>query len=120
MACNAALLIVRSFLLQSYKQMNQYRDGQLETRQISQQIAGNSDPIFTKGQPTLLASAVRAGVQSDIAFEFRMLQLVGLDVITCNTNGVLCKGAMDVSEVRISLPSISKFEDGTVIHFPYK
>ena len=123
MACNAALLIARSFLLQSYKQMNQYRDGQLETRQISpisQQIAGNSDPIFTKGQPTLLASAVRAGVQSDIAFEFRMLQLVGLDVITCNTNGALCKGAMDVSEVPISLPSISKFEDGTVIHFPDK
>jgi hypothetical protein len=120
MACNAALLIVGSFSLQSYKQMNQYRDWQLETRQISQQIAGYSGPIFTKGQPMLLASAVRAGIQSDIAFEFRMLQLVGLDVITCNTNGALCKGAMDVSEVPISLPSISKFEDGTVIHFPDK
>ena len=91
MACNAALLIVGSFLLQSYKQMNQYRDWQFETRQISQQIKGVEGTISVKGQPMLLASAVRGGIQSDVAFQFRMQQLVGSDIVLCAATDTLCK-----------------------------
>ncbi|MFT5797781.1 MAG: hypothetical protein ACI84R_001845 [Candidatus Azotimanducaceae bacterium] len=91
MACNAALLIVGSFLLQSYKQMNQYRDWQVETRQISQQIEGVEGTVSVKGQPMLLASAVRGGIQSDVAFQFRMQQLVGRDVVLCAATDTLCK-----------------------------
>ena len=90
MACNAALLIVGSFLLQSYIQMNQYRDWQFETRQISQQIQGFEGTISVEGQPMLLASAVRGGIQSDVAFQFRMQQLVGRDVVLCAATDTLC------------------------------
>lgn len=91
MACNAALLIVGSFLLQSYKQMNQYRDWQFETRQISQQIVGVEGTVSVKGQPMLLASAVRGGIQSDVAFQFRIQHLVGRDVVLCAATDTLCK-----------------------------
>lgn len=91
MACNAALLIVGSFLFQSYKQMNQYRDWQFETRQISQQIKGVEGTISVKGQPMLLASAVRGGIQSDVAFQFRMQQLVGSYIVLCAATDTLCK-----------------------------
>lgn len=120
MACNAALLIVGSFLLQSYKQMNQYRDWQFETREISKRIDGKSGPIFATGQPMLLSSAMRAGIQSDLAFQFRLQQLGGRDVIICSTDESLCKDVMDAAETPASLPAITKIEGGTLVHFPDK
>ena len=71
--------------------MNQYRDWQFGTRQISQQIKGIEGTISVKGQPMLLASAVRGGIQSDVTFQFRMQQLVVSDVVLCAATTTLCK-----------------------------
>jgi hypothetical protein len=120
MACNAALLIVGSFLLQSYKQMNQYRDWQSETREISQQANGSLGPIFISGHPMLLASAKRAGIQSDIAFQFRMQQLAGHDVVICNADAPLCKHTIDVTKKPASLPIMTQLNGRTLVHFPQK
>lgn len=120
MACNAALLIVGSFLLQSYKQMNQYQGWQFETRQIGQMINSFEGPILFKGHPMLSASAIPAGVQSDLAFQFRMQHLVGRNVIMCAANEALCKDSGGTLEESGPLPSISEFEDGAAVHFPEK
>ena len=120
MACNAALLIVGSFLLQSYKQMNQYQGWQFETRQIGQMINSFEGPILVKGHPMLSASAIPAGVQSDLAFQFRMQHLVGRNVIMCAANEALCKGLGGTLEEPGPLPSITKFADGAAVRFPEK
>lgn len=120
MACNAAQLIVGSFLLQSYKQMNQYQGWQFETRQIGQMINSFEGPILVKGHPMLSASAIPAGVQSDLAFQFRMQHLVGRNVIMCAANEALCKGLGGTLEEPGPLPSISEFEDGAAVRFPEK
>ena len=83
MAGNAALLIVGSYLLQSYSQYSQYTGWQSQTRGIARQVSATDGPILVDGRPIGTAAALRAGVQSDTAFTFRMQQLTGRDVITC-------------------------------------
>jgi hypothetical protein len=83
MAGNAALLIVGSFLLQSYTQYSQYTGWQSQTRSIARQVSATDGPILVSGHPMGTTAAQRARVQSDTAFTFRMQQLTGRDVITC-------------------------------------
>ena len=83
MAGNAALLIVGSYLLQSYTQYSQYTEWQSQTRSIAGQISATDGPIVVNGHPMRTAAALRARVQSDTAFTLRMQQLTGRDVIRC-------------------------------------
>ena len=94
MARNAVMLIVGSYLLQSFQQATQYRSWQVETRQISQMLAETPAPLLIRGHPMKTTSGLRAGVQSDTAFQFRIRQLTGRNPILCSSEIESCSRAV--------------------------
>lgn len=83
LARNAVALIVGSYGLQGHLLTLDFRPWQAETREIAGVLAVLPDPILIVGKPMLLASAHRAGIQSDEALPFRLRQLIGRDAVLC-------------------------------------
>lgn len=75
MAFNAVFLIIASYSLQSYMQARTYQDWQQETRELALHVADFSKPVTYSGDPMNSLAGVKAGVQSNTGFEFRMQQL---------------------------------------------
>lgn len=121
MACNAVMLIVGSYLLQNFNQASHYRDWQAETRQISRMLAETPAPLLIRGHPKKTTSGLRAGIQSDTAFQFRMRQLTGRNATLCSSEIYTCGKAVlgtEGSSPAGGFPAIIKVDElGTTIFF---
>ena len=85
MARNLALLIVLSYLLQTFNQYTIYRPWQAETLAMAQVVGASDGPVLVYGDVMTLSSAKAAYVQSDMALTFRMQQTTGRKVILCHS-----------------------------------
>jgi hypothetical protein len=86
MARNFTLLILLSYMVQTFTQYASYRPWQAETRAMAQVVETAPDgPVLVYGDVMTLSSAKAAGIQSDIALTFRMQQITGRKVILCHT-----------------------------------
>jgi hypothetical protein len=121
MAANAVLLIVGSYLLQSFMQFTQYRAWQSDTRVVANELRPIEGPVFVTGKPMDMIGAKQAGIQADIAFQFRVQQLIGRDVVMCDTKGIECPEGVDIEPT--STPSdgapavIAPSDVGTIVIF---
>lgn len=80
---NAVLLILGSYLLQTFQQYATYRPWQQETRALAARIATIDGPVTITGDVTALPSAQAAFVQNGLGLVFRMEQLAGRTVALC-------------------------------------
>ncbi|MFW2543254.1 hypothetical protein ACN2XU_11465 [Primorskyibacter sp. 2E107] len=93
MARNFVLLILGSYLLQTFTQYSTYRPWQQETRRLATIVASAQEPIYLQGQVLQLPSAKAAFIQTETALISRMRQLTGRDTILCHTDLAACEQA---------------------------
>ena len=98
MARNAVLLIVGSYLLQTFQQYTTYRGWQATTADIAATI--DAPVIGVQGDILTLPSAKSAHVQNERALAFRLQQLGGPQVIFCGSQ--TCDGSLPRLEVSAS------------------
>ena len=89
-ARNLALLVVLSYLLQTFSQYSIYRPWQAETRAMADVIRNHDGPVLVYGDVLTLDSARGAHVQYDTALNSRMEQLTGRGVTLCARKPDLC------------------------------
>lgn len=105
MAKNLVLLIVGSYLLQTFSQYIQYRDWQAETRALATQLRGFSEQVALRGEVLAIPSARAAHVQNALALNFRLRQLGAPTVILCSTGDDRCVGHPFEMEVQSGVKS---------------
>lgn len=89
-ARNLAMLVVLSYLLQTFNQYTIYRPWQTETRAMADVVRSHDGPVLVYGDVLTLDSAKGAHVQSDLALDFRMQQLTGTGVTLCARTPDIC------------------------------
>ncbi len=92
---NAVLLVLGSYLLQTFQQYATYRDWQAETRSLATGLT-QVDTVFVSGDVLTLGSAQKAFVQNELALAYRMEQLGGPALRFC---GEACKQPPAISIV---------------------
>lgn len=95
MARNFTLLIVLSYLVQTFSQYTLYRPWQAETRAMAQAVETADMPVLVYGDVMTLSSAKAVQLLSDKALVFRMEQLTGRTVILCDTTPARCAAARE-------------------------
>ncbi|NIZ59933.1 hypothetical protein DL239_02960 [Sedimentitalea sp. CY04] len=122
LARNAVLLIAASYLLQVTIQFTKFRDWQVETRALAQDLATTPGPLYAIGYIINHPSAEKAGLQKPSALPGRIRQLTGRDVTMCVTTPEACSGLpQDLFNAPASSnPQIRivQSEDDVVIVFP--
>lgn len=90
LARNAVLLIVGSYMLQTFMQYSEYRAWQGETRDLAAIAATSPEPLLVEGDVMQLTSARRAFVQTPLALQYRVQQLTGAAITLCETDPEGC------------------------------
>jgi hypothetical protein len=91
LARNLVLLVVGSYLLQTFIDFSAYRPWQAETRQLAQQVAkAVPGPVILRGDVMQSPTAQAAYVQTDVALVQRMRQLAGKSVTICGDGRTVC------------------------------
>jgi len=93
MARNFVLLILGSYLLQTFIQYSVYRPWQEETRRLAKQVAVAQEPVYLRGQALQLPSAKAAFIQTETALVSRIRQQTGRTTILCHTDPIECAQA---------------------------
>ncbi|MEM6939177.1 MAG: hypothetical protein AAF509_03505 [Pseudomonadota bacterium] len=122
MARNAVLLVVGSILLQTFLQMMTYRDWQQETRHLAQAITPETTEIYIMGDASHLTSAMKAGVQSGIALDFRLHMMTGIMPESCDDADVRCDALATLPPRITGVEGLDVYqEDGvTLVHVTAK
>ncbi|MCR8827657.1 hypothetical protein [Pseudosulfitobacter koreensis] len=89
-ARNLALLVVLSYLLQTFNQYTIYRPWQAETRTLAEVAEASEGPILIYGPLDKLSSYEGAYVQSEMAMVFRMRQVAEREVLICDSDPDAC------------------------------
>lgn len=92
---NAVLLVLGSYLLQTFQQYTTYRAWQAETRSIARAVAEYDGPWRIDASIRDIRSAQAAFIQSDQALAFRLQQWTGTAPEVCDSN---CPGVARLQE----------------------
>lgn len=95
MARNTVLLIVVSYLLQTFLQYTVYRNWQAETRALAEAVRTMDAPMAIADDIRVLPSAQAAFVQDSRGLSFRLKQLTGKTIPVCIGEDVPCCGTKD-------------------------
>jgi len=90
LARNAVLLVVGSYLLQIFQQYMTYTAWQQQTREIAGLFEQTEGPVHIWGDLTQIDTAQAAGVQDPLAAVFRVQQVSGKPVISCDLDPAKC------------------------------
>lgn len=90
MARNAVLLIVGSYMLQTFKQYYSYRDWQAYTRDLGDAVQSIDSPMAISGDVRTLPTARKAFIQDNRALSFRLRQLTGKLIPLCDSGQSQC------------------------------
>lgn len=95
MGRNFVLLIVASYMLQTFQQYTSYRAWQAETRALANIVGRESNTVRIIGDVLSLPSAQQAAVQNELALTFRVRQIAGKTVDFCKTQTTCAVKAED-------------------------
>lgn len=86
LAKNAVLLILCSYILQTFQQYAGYRPWQQETRALATVVAQDNTDVTIVGDVLDLPSAKDASINNALGLEFRIDQLTGKRISICETS----------------------------------
>ncbi|MEP4195348.1 MAG: hypothetical protein ABJL99_06895 [Aliishimia sp.] len=101
MARNGVLLIVGSYLLQTFQQYSTYRAWQSDSRAIAQVASTIEGAVFVLGDPLKMVSAKGAFVQDARALSYRIQQISGKDAIMCGDDPSTCQARTDANTIML-------------------
>ena len=108
---NAVLLIVGSYLLQTFQQYATYRDWQAETRALGDAVKTIDTPMAITGDVRTLPSAEKAFIQDSRALSFRLRQLTGKIIPVCaDDHSPCCSAPAQGSEANTECPTLLRVE----------
>ncbi|WP_051539752.1 hypothetical protein [Sulfitobacter sp. 20_GPM-1509m] len=93
MARNLTLLIVLSYMVQTFSQYTIYRPWQAETRAMAQVVETTDMPVLVYGDVMSLSGAKAVQLLSDKALVFRIEQITGRGIVLCDTDPNRCAAA---------------------------
>ncbi len=114
---NAILLVPSVYLILAFGFYSGFVAWQSETRMIAQEISQQDGNVFVYGDPSKITVAEEAGIQSYKALPFRLKQLTGKTVTTCNTQADACPPKPDLGDTGLTEVHIRHSDVGTFLIF---
>lgn len=118
LARNAVLLIIGSYMLQTFKQYGNFRDWQAETRALGDAVQTVEGPLALSRGMTDLPSAQKAFIQDDRAMLFRLQQLTGKFIPLCEgAQSGCCQPALRTNDCPTLIKATTTSQGGSRIEF---
>ena len=120
MARNVLVLITASYMLQTAIQYLNFRDWQVQTRNLAAQTSYQSGPIYVIGSYLDLPAADKAGIQEARGLRLRLTYLTGRKVYVCEETPEACKTLPEefFSGGTQHKPKVQDVQDRTIILLP--
>ncbi len=114
---NAVLLIIGVYFIEIFLFYGQFRGWQADTNKLAQEMAVLDGNAYVYGDPTEIASADAAGIQSREALAFRLEYLTGRTLISCRVMTDPCPPQPELSDTGIAEIHVRRSDADTFLIF---